>query len=63
VKALLAVCFGLFAALLLWPLLSIPNRPALLAGIPALVLYLFAVWGAIVVVLAWVAFRARGEDT
>jgi hypothetical protein len=63
VKALLAVCFGLFAALLLWPLLSIPNRPALLVGIPALVLYLFAVWGAIVVVLAWVAFRARGEDT
>ncbi len=62
-KALLAVCFGLFAALLLWPLLSIPNRPGLLAGIPALVLYLFAVWGAIVVVLAWVAFRARGEDT
>ncbi len=62
-KALLAVCFGLFAALLLWPLLGIPNRPVLLAGIPALVLYLFAVWGAIVVVLAWVAFRARGEDT
>ena len=62
-KALLAICFGLFAALLLWPLLGIPNRPVLLAGIPALVLYLFAVWGAIVAVLAWVAFRARGEDT
>lgn len=62
-KALLAVCFGLCAALLLWPLLSIPNRPVLLAGVPALVLYLFAVWGGIVVVLAWAAFRARNEDT
>jgi hypothetical protein len=62
VKALLAVCFGLFAALLLWPLLGIPNRPVLLAGIPALVLYLFAVWGAIVAVLAWAGLRAGGED-
>lgn len=62
-KALFAVCFGLFAALLLWPLLGIPNRPVLLVGIPALVLYLFAVWGAIVVVLAWMAFRTSGEDT
>ena len=61
-KALLAVCFGLFAALLLWPLLGIPNRPVLLGGIPALVLYLFAVWGAIVAVLAWAASRAGGED-
>ncbi|HXD94942.1 MAG TPA: hypothetical protein VN646_00240 [Candidatus Acidoferrum sp.] len=62
-KPLLAVCFGLFAALLVWPLLGIPNRPVLLVGIPALVLYLFAVWGAIVAVLAWAAFRAGGEDT
>ena len=61
-KPLLAVCFGLFAALLLWPLLGIPNRPVLLAGVPALVLYLFAVWGAIVAVLAWAAFRAGAED-
>jgi hypothetical protein len=61
-KPLLAVCFGLFAALLVWPLLGIPNRPVLLAGVPALVLYLFAVWAAIVAVLAWAAFRAGGDD-
>jgi hypothetical protein len=61
-KPLLAVCFGLFAALLVWPLLGIPNRPVLLAGVPALVLYLFAVWAAIVAVLAWAAWRVGGDD-
>jgi hypothetical protein len=62
VKALLAVCFGLFAALLVWPLLGVANRAVLVAGVPALVLYLFAVWAAIVVVLAWAASRAGGDD-
>jgi hypothetical protein len=62
-REFLAVCFGLFAALLVWPVLSIPNRPVLLAGIPSLVVYLFAVWAAIVLVLAWAAFHAGGEDT
>ena len=61
-RELLAVCFILFGALLVWPLLSIPNRPALIAGIPALVLYLFAVWAAIVGVLMWASRRSRGED-
>jgi hypothetical protein len=45
-----------------WPLLTIANRPALVAGVPALVLYLFVVWAAIVAVLAWSAHRARGDD-
>jgi membrane protein implicated in regulation of membrane protease activity len=63
VRELLAVCFALFTALLLWPVLSIPNRPVLVAGLPALVLYLFAVWAAVVAVLAWAARRERGEDT
>ena len=61
-KDLLAACFVLFAILLVWPLLTIPNRPVLIAGVPALVLYLFAVWAAIVAVLAWVARRSAGED-
>jgi hypothetical protein len=61
-KDLLSACFVVFAALLVWPLLSIPNRPVLVAGIPALVLYLFGVWVAIVAVLAWAARRADGED-
>ena len=61
-RELLAACFILFGALLVWPLLSIPNRPALIAGIPALVLYLFTIWAAIVGVLIWVSHRFRGED-
>jgi apolipoprotein N-acyltransferase len=54
--------FVLFGACLVWPLLSIPNRPLLVAGVPALVLYLFGVWGAIVVVLVVEARRARGRE-
>jgi hypothetical protein len=61
-KELLPACFVLFLALLVWPLLSIPNRPGLVAGIPALVLYLFAVWALIVAVLAWAGWRGGGED-
>ena len=62
VRELLATCFVLFGALLVWPLLSIPNRLVLIAGVPALVLYLFAVWAAIVSVLVWASHRSRGED-
>ena len=62
-KELLATCFVLFGALLAWPLLSIPNRLVLVRGIPALVLYLFAVWVAIVGVLVWASCRFRHEDT
>jgi hypothetical protein len=61
-KDLLSACFLLFGALLVWPLLSIANRPALVAGVPPLVLYLFVVWAAIVAVLAWVAGRAGSDD-
>jgi hypothetical protein len=60
-RDLLPACFLLFTALLVWPLLTIPNRPVLVAGIPALVLYLFAVWVVIVVGLAWAA-RHGDED-
>jgi hypothetical protein len=61
-KELLATCFVLFGALLAWPLLSIPNRLVLVRGIPALVLYLFVVWAAIVGVLMWASCRSRHED-
>jgi hypothetical protein len=60
-RDLLPACFLLFTALLVWPLLTIPNRPVLAAGVPALVLYLFAVWVVIVIVLAWAVPRG-GED-
>jgi len=61
-KDLLSACFFLFGALLVWPLLTMANRPTLVAGVPALVLYLFVVWAAIVGVVAWVAFRARDDE-
>ena len=53
----------LFAALLVWPLLTIPNHRTLVFGVPALVLYFFGVWTAIVAVLAWTARRSRSEET
>ena len=62
-RELLPACFVLFTALLVWPLLSIPNRSVLVAGVPALVVYLFVVWAAIVAVLAWSARRAGRDDT
>ncbi len=59
---LVVACFLLFATCLVWPLLAIANRPLLVAGVPALVLYLFAVWTAMVVVLITLARRLRPED-
>ena len=61
-KELLPACFVLLTALLVWPLLSVANRPVLVGGVPALLLYLFAVWAVVVAVLAWAAWRARGEE-
>ena len=61
-RELLAACFLFFGALLLWPLLTIANRPVLIGGIPALVVYLFAVWAAIVTVLIAVALRRRSLE-
>jgi hypothetical protein len=63
-RELLAACFLLFGALLLWPLLTIANRPVLVLGVPALALYLFGVWAAIVAVLVVAAVRRRAlEDS
>jgi hypothetical protein len=60
---LVVACFLLFGACLAWPLLSIANRPVLILGIPALVVYLFAVWAAMVAVLIILARRvAPPED-
>ena len=55
----LVASFCFFAACLVWPLLAIANRPVLVLGLPALVLYLFTVWAAIVLALVAVARRAR----
>ena len=59
---LMIACFLLFGACLVWPLLSIANRPTLILGVPALVVYLFAVWAAMVVVLVAVARHIRPPE-
>ena len=56
---LVVACFLLFGVCLVWPLLAIANRPVLVLGVPALVLYLFAVWAAMVVALISLARRVR----
>ena len=56
----IAAFFVLFLACLVWPILGIANRPVMVLGIPALVLYLFAVWAALVVVLVLIARAGRG---
>jgi uncharacterized membrane protein len=61
-RELLAACFLLFGALLLWPLLTIANHPALIWGVPALALYLFGVWAAIVAVLVVAAVRRHALE-
>jgi membrane protein implicated in regulation of membrane protease activity len=61
-REILVACFALFGACLLWPLLAIPNRPVLVLGVPALALYLFAVWAAIVVVLVAAAVRRPAQE-
>ena len=58
----MVACFLLFGAL---PRLAAARHrqpPVLILGVPALVLYLFAVWAAIVVVLVALARRRRAPE-
>jgi hypothetical protein len=61
---LVVACFLLFGTCLVWPLLAIANRPALVAGVPALVLYLFLVWAGMVAALIALArwFRPPEDE-
>jgi hypothetical protein len=59
---LVVACFLLFGACLVWPLLAIANRPVLLMGVPALVLYLFVLWAAVVAVLVSLTRRVRPPE-
>ncbi len=52
-KDLLVALFALGVVLLSWPFLTVVNGAATVLGIPLLVLYLFAVWAAIIAVLFW----------
>ena len=62
IRELLGACFVLLTGLVVWPLLSIADRPVLVGGVPALVLYLFGVWALAVAVLAWASRRLGGDD-
>ena len=62
-QGFLPACFVFFGGLLVWPLLTAANKQVLIAGIPALVLYLFAVWAAIVLVLFLARPRSGDEDS
>ena len=59
---LVVACFLLFGAGLVWPLLAIANRPVLVFGVPALVLYLFGLWAAMVVVLVALSRRLHPPE-
>ena len=59
---LVVASFLLFGACLVWPLLAIANRPALVLGVPAFVVYLFTVWAAMVVVQVLLARRVRPPE-
>src|SRR5262249_50445488 len=59
---LVVACFVLFGACLVWPLLAIANRPVLILGVPALVLYLFVIWAGMVAVLVALARRLRSPE-
>ncbi len=56
----------LFAASVLalnYPLLSIADRVLLFLGIPLLYLYIFLVWLAMIVIMAYIAKQAESKDT
>ena len=53
----LLALFLLFLLLFNYPIISIANKPVLVAGIPLLYLYLFTTWLLMIVLLAWVIRR------
>lgn len=40
-----------------YPIVSLFDRPAPLAGLPALYVTLFAVWGVVIAAMAWIVER------
>ena len=47
----------LFWFLLHEPIISVVNRPVLVAGIPLLYLYLFSIWGLLIVLITVTLYR------
>lgn len=53
----LTALFLLGCLLFNYPLMALFARPASLLGLPLLFVYLFAAWGALIVLIAWVNER------
>ena len=56
----LVAIFLLGSVLLDYPLLMLFNRPVLVFGVPLLYAYIFAVWAALIGLMALVIERRRG---
>lgn len=59
-RDLLVALFFLGVVLLSWPFLVVVNHAHPVLGVPALVLYLFGVWAALIAVLFWVTRGSQG---
>lgn len=57
----LLALFFLFLALFNYPLLSIANKPLLVAGMPLLYLYLFSAWLLMIILLALLVGRGSSQ--
>lgn len=55
----LLVVFVVFLLLFNYPLLSIVDRREVWLGLPILYLYLFLVWGGIILTLWWIVRRPK----
>lgn len=52
----------LFLLLFNEPVISIVNRPVLVAGLPLLYAYILGVWATMIAGIAWVLYRAHTTD-
>lgn len=60
--AVLIAIFGAAVLLFNFPLLTVWNVPGTVFGLPILPVALFAIWGALVAVLAFVSERRGGRE-
>ncbi len=55
----LVAVFLTAAILFNYPLLSLFDKPEPFLGLPLLYVYMFAVWGCVIAVIAWIVERAN----
>jgi len=58
------VALFLFGFVMLnYPILSLLNRKVFVFGLPLLYIYIFGIWGLLILLSAWVTMRRSREDT